>query len=232
MGPSVSIVVPAYNEESRIGATMQALHRMRGQSDEARWSELIVVNDGSTDRTAEIAADWATVIVEHDRRLGKGAAMKTGCSRAAGEIILFADADLEWTAVHLAELIKAVRSGEADMAIARFMAASVNGGFGLVKRLARKGIHHLTGMELEAPLSGQRAVRSSVLTQLGRWPSGFGVEVALTIDAVRHGFTICEVSLPLAHRETGKSVSGFLHRGRQMAAVGSTLLTRWGKTHP
>lgn len=227
MGATVSIVVPAWNEERRIGATLEALHRLRGDSAEPLWQELIVVDDGSTDKTADEAARWATVVIEHDRRLGKGAAMRSGWMKANGDIVLFADADLEQSAVHLAALLEPVMSGAADMAIARFAAPPANGGFGIVRRFAGSGIYKLTGLRFEAPLSGQRAVRRELLRQAGRLPEGFGIEVGLTIDAARLGYRICEVGLPLVHRETGKTWSGFWHRGRQFVAVGRAMLSRW-----
>ncbi|MDF2714179.1 MAG: hypothetical protein K0R28_1104 [Paenibacillus sp.] len=232
MSATVSIVVPAWNEERSIGATLEALHQLRGESGKPLWTELIVVDDGSSDRTADEAARWATVVIEHSRRLGKGAALRSGWTRASGDIVMFVDADLECSAVHLAGLLEPVQNGEADMAIARFSAAAVNGGFGIVRRFAGRGIYKLTGLRFEAPLSGQRAVRSQLLRQLGRLPEGFGVEVGLTIDAARLGYRICEVPLPLSHRETGKTLLGFVHRGNQLIAVGKTMLNRWMRPAP
>lgn len=232
MDVSVSIIVPAWNEERTIGATLEALHRIRGRAGERLWQELIVVNDGSSDRTAEVAADWATVVIEHDRRLGKGAALRSGWTRARGDIVLFADADLGPSAVHLAGLLAPVQSGEADMSIARFVAPAASGGFGLVRRFAGKGIYRLTGLKVEAPLSGQRAVRRQLLERIERLPAGFGIEVGLTIDAVRLGYRLCEVPLPLRHRETGKTLAGFWHRGSQLLDIGKTMLVRWRRTAP
>jgi hypothetical protein len=132
----------------------------------------------------------------------------------------------------LSGLVDTVRSGEADMAVARFELPAARGGFGLAKKVAVSGIFRLTGMRLEAPLSGQRAVRSELLRSIGDVPSGFGIEVGLTIDAARLGYRICEVPLPLRHRETGKTVAGFWHRGTQMAAIARTILTRWVRPAP
>ncbi|RKN84679.1 glycosyltransferase family 2 protein [Paenibacillus ginsengarvi] len=229
---SVSIVVPAWNEENTIGATLEALHRIRGKTSHPLWSELIVVDDGSTDLTAERASRWATVVIEHERRLGKGAAMRSGWMRAKGDIVLFADADLEHSAEHLAGLLEPVRRGEADMAVARFEQPSARGGFGLAKRFAGNGIYRMTGLRFEAPLSGQRAVRSELLRKMRHVPVGFGIEVGLTIDAARLGYRICEVPLPLCHREMGKSLSGFWHRGGQMVAIAQTMLRRWSRSAP
>ncbi|MEF3308368.1 glycosyltransferase family 2 protein [Paenibacillus sp. GYB004] len=230
--PSVSIVVPAWNEERSVGQTLQALHRMTRHDGSRLWDELIVVDDGSSDRTAEEAAPWATTVIEHAVRLGKGAAMRTGWSNAAGDIILFADADLESSAEHLAGLLSPILNDEADMSIAAFSGTPRGGGFGIVRRIAGRGIFKLTGQQFAAPLSGQRAVRSEVLKRLERSPQGFGIEVGLTIDAARLGYRICEVPLPLSHRETGRTIRGFWHRGGQLAAIAKTMWLRRGRFVP
>lgn len=225
----LSIIVPAWNEERRLRETLQALQRL-GDGRNLR-TQLIVVDDGSTDKTAERASGLADRIVRHPRRLGKGAALESGMRHAEGGIILFADADLGGSAVHLARLLEPIAQGKADMAIARFAQASAaGGGFGFVKRLAARGIYGLTGLRTTAPLSGQRAITRELLHRVGRFPRGFGIEVGLTIDAARLGFRICEVPLPLAHRETGRTLAGFCHRGRQFLAVGKTILHRWARS--
>jgi hypothetical protein len=68
---------------------------------------------------------------------------------------------------------------------------------------------------MQAPLSGQRAMRPGVLRQLLPFAPGFGIETGMTIDALRAGLRVEEVEIDLEHRATGKSVSGFVHRGRQ-----------------
>jgi glycosyltransferase involved in cell wall biosynthesis len=232
MKPLISVIIPAWNEEKRIASTLEAIHRMRGRNGRTVWDELIVVDDGSTDRTAEAASRFVTALVRHEKRLGKGEALQTGVKNSRGGILLFADADLGDSAVHLSKLIEPVLAGETDMSIARFEPSQAGGGFGLVKRIARAGIYRLTGLRCEAPLSGQRAVRREVLREVNSLASGFGIEVGLTIDAARLGFRISEIALPLTHRQTGKTLQGFAHRGGQLAAVGMAMLMRWRRFAP
>lgn len=219
---SVSIIVPAYNEGSRIGNTLASL---RASEDGPRY-EIIVVDDCSRDATYMEAAKHADIVLRHDANKGKGEALQTGLRKASGEAILFLDADLEDSARHAWMLAEPVLEGQADMAVARFPATTGGGGFGLVKGLAREGIYRLCGFKAEAPLSGQRAIRKAVLDELGELSSGFGIEVGLTIDAVSRGYRVCEVEIPFRHRETGKDLGGFLHRGKQFAAVARTLLAK------
>ncbi len=227
----VSVIIPAWNEEARLGATLDALRQMAeggGPQAPRRRVQLIVVDDGSTDRTFALAQQAADLALRHNRRSGKGAALRTGWQAASGGLLLFADADLGESAVHLERLLEPLAAGRADMAIARFPKPDQPAGFGLVKGLAATGIYRLCGYAASAPLSGQRAVRRELLEQIGPLASGFGIEVGLTIDAARRGYRIEEVELPLRHRATGRDWRGFVHRGRQFVAVLRTLVHKWG----
>jgi glycosyltransferase involved in cell wall biosynthesis len=132
-----------------------------------------------------------------------------------GPIFVLCDGDLGASAGRLGALVDAVRGGEADMAVAVF-ATRVGGGVGLAVGFARWAIRRRTGLELRAPISGQRALRASVLEDVLPFARGFGMEIGMTIDAARAGHRIVEVELDLAHRATGRTLSGFLHRGRQL----------------
>jgi hypothetical protein len=72
---------------------------------------------------------------------------------------------------------------------------------------------------MEAPMSGQRAMRPGVLPKLLPFAPGFGIETGMTIDALTKGLRVVEVELDLEHRATGKSLRGFMHRGRQARDV-------------
>src|SRR6185312_1522191 len=102
-----------------------------------------------------------------------------------------------------------------DLAVAAF-ARRVGGGFGLALGFARWAIRRRCGLATAAPISGQRALRAAVLPAVTPFAPRFGMEIGMTIDAVRAGFRVIEVELPLAHRATGRTLRGFLHRGRQL----------------
>ncbi len=230
MKHSVSIVIPASNEAETIPVTLGVLDEVRERLSESWWSELIVVDDGSTDHTYDKALPWADHIIRHSKKRGKGEALDSGWKTAKGDIVLFLDADLGGSVRHAADLLAPIVEGEADMTIAVLPAPARKGGFGIVKGLARQGIYRLSGFEAAAPLSGQRAVRKEVLEKIGGLTKGFGIEVGLTIDAARAGCRIREVPVPFRHRETGRDWSGFCHRGKQFLSVSKTLLRKW--RHP
>jgi glycosyltransferase involved in cell wall biosynthesis len=219
--PVVSVVIPAYNEELLVGATVRALCDLPG------IAEIVVVDDGSTDRTAQAAEEAGARVVRSGTNRGKGAALAAGIETARGGILLLLDADLGDSAGQAACLLEPVRTGRADMTIAAFpVVPGKGGGFGFVVRLARWGIRRAAGREMAAPLSGQRAVRREVIERVGGFAPGFGAEVALTIDALRAGFRVEEVPTTMTHRVTGRDWKGFRHRARQFLAVARALWAR------
>ncbi|MGG0936124.1 glycosyltransferase family 2 protein [Brevibacillus centrosporus] len=221
----VSVVIPAYNEADAIGATLRAI-RERFFCD-----ELIVVDDGSKDGTGELAKKWADLVIQLPGNRGKGAALQTGWQHAKGEVVLFLDGDLRESAAEAAHLLLPVQEAACDMAVAVLPPPKTKGGMGLAKGLAHHGIRMLTGFETLAPLSGQRAVRKEVLDQLGKLDKGFGVEVGLTVDALRAGYRVMEVPVRFSHRETGNDMAGFCHRGKEFIAISRTLCRKWWEGH-
>ncbi|MEW5953042.1 MAG: glycosyltransferase family 2 protein [Bacillota bacterium] len=215
----ISAIVPAYNEESRIGMTLGALKGL-GLID-----EIVVVDDASKDNTAGIARAHQVVVYTLPENCGKGGALTWGAARVSGDIIALLDADLGETAAEAEKLIRPVLAGEADMTIARFPPARRKGGFGLVKGLAGRGIKMLGGLEAHSPLSGQRAMTREVMERVLPFASGYGVEVGLTVRVARMGYRITEVPVNMTHNETGRDLKGFLHRGRQFWHVARELVT-------
>jgi glycosyltransferase involved in cell wall biosynthesis len=224
--PRVTVLIPALNEAPTIAATVEAV-RATGLVD-----EVVVIDDASTDGTGRLAEEAGARVVRRAAPGGKGGALNAGLAEAAGEIIVVVDGDTGASAGEVRHLIAPILAGEADLTIARFPPAGRRGGFGLVKGLARWGIRRFTGWEMQSPLSGQRGMRREVLEALGGFASGFGVEVGLTIDAARRGFRVREVPVRMTHRETGRDLAGFLHRGRQFLDVARELWRRAGGRGP
>lgn len=207
----ISVIIPAFNEERIIKKTIIYLRKELQDHEH----EIIVVDDGSTDKTAELSKDQGAKVISLKTNHGKGNAMNQGVFHARGKIILLADADLGETAKCLTLLLDPILSGEVDLTIAKFPKAKIRGGFGLVKGLAKYGLFICTGQRYETPLSGQRVLRKEVWEAIDGFRPGWGMEVGMTIDAYHHGFRIVEIPLKLTHRETGRNLAGFLHRGEQ-----------------
>jgi glucosyl-3-phosphoglycerate synthase len=197
----VAALVAARDEEQRIAATVAALREA------FPWAEVIVADDGSRDRTADVAEQAGAIVLRLPPR-GKGQALSAAERAAPPGRVLLADADLAGDLRPLADT-------DADVAIAVF-ARRQGGGFGVAKRTGRALVRARCGFEAREPLSGQR-----VLSQRARDASfplapGFGCEVRGTIDAVRAGLDVREVELDLEHRATGRDLRGFVHRARQL----------------
>ena len=219
---TVCALLPAYNEAGRIAVTIEAL-RARPEI-----GGIVVLDDGSTDATAQQAREAGASLVLTEKNGGKGAALRAAyiVARDQAEVFLLLDADLGASAGEAVKLLPPLARGEADMTVGMlppdpdFAATGQSGGRGLVVRLARWGIRRRTGQTFIQPLSGQRAVRREVLEVLGgTFAPGFGVEVDLTVRAIRAGFRVLEVETGFRHKVTGGDWAGLRHRARQFRDV-------------
>jgi glycosyltransferase involved in cell wall biosynthesis len=216
--PGVCVIVTAYNEAAQIQATLDALDAA------FPGAPVWVADDGSTDATSALARAAGARVVRSERMIGKGAAATLAAREALQDvsprapaygIFILCDGDLAGSASRLGALADAVRGGDADIAVAVF-ATRVGGGVGLAVAFARWAIRRRCGLSLRAPISGQRALRASALEDVLPFAAGFGMEIGMTIDAARAGHRISEIELDLSHRATGRTLSGFVHRGRQL----------------
>ncbi|MCS7265043.1 MAG: glycosyltransferase family 2 protein [Armatimonadetes bacterium] len=222
--PFVSVIMPARNEADKIGLTIKSL--IENKPEEIGEAEIVVVDDASNDETSEEAKKaGATKVVKLSRHRGKGSALRFGVEGARGEILLFIDADLGETAKSLWQILKPIIDDEADMTIAAPPPDPEGGGFGFVKRFSAWAIKTLAGFEPKAPLSGQRALKRSLLKQI-RIANGYAVETAMTIDALKAGFRVKEVPIVFGHRTLGKSWRGFIHRAKQFWDIFWAVLLR------
>lgn len=214
MNPYISIIMPAYNEANKIKNTLENIYSIE------EIDEIIVVDDGSSDNTSEIVSSIESKkikIFKLEKNKGKGYALNYGLNIAMenADIIGFLDADLGSSSKEVKKLIDSILNNEADVIIAKFPPAKKKGGLGFVKGLAKKSVLEMTGKELDATLSGQRLFKKEVLNKFDKIPFGYGVEVGMTIDILKYGYTIKEVLVNMTHSETGRDLKGFIHRGKQ-----------------
>jgi glycosyltransferase involved in cell wall biosynthesis len=201
---ALAVIVAARNEADRIGETLAALREALPEA--ALW----VADDASTDGTAEVAMTAGAQVVSRGRPHGKGANVGAAAEAAlsaepAPQLMLLCDGDLGASAAGLAALVVAAFSRR------------VGGGFGVALGFARWAIRRRCGLETGAPISGQRAMRVEVLRSALPFARGYGMEIGMTIDAVRADYRLREYELDLSHRATGRSLAGFAHRARQLA---------------
>jgi hypothetical protein len=196
-----TILIAARDESEQIAATVATLYR------HFPGAEVLVVDGGSADGTAERAEESGAVVLRLGRR-GKGEALSAGERAAAPGSLLLVDADLCGD-------LRPLTEQDADLVVAAF-ARRIGGGFGLAKGVGRALIRLRTGWTVREPLSGQRYVSERARAAVFPLAPGFGCEVRMTIDALRAGLQIEELELDLDHRATGRDRAGFVHRGRQL----------------
>jgi glycosyltransferase involved in cell wall biosynthesis len=211
----VVAVVAARDEADRIAATLAGLALA------LPGAHVWVADDGSRDATAEIARRCGARVLRTERARGKGGAV-TAAVRAALEqeraasVFVLCDGDLAESARELGALAAAVADGRAELAVGAF-ATRVGGGVGLARGFARWAIRRRCGLRARAPISGQRALSVAALRDVLPFAPGYGMEVGMTIDAVRAGRRVLEIELELSHRASGRTPAGFAHRARQLA---------------
>ena len=219
-------LIPAYNEAALIGQTLEAVFSIPAVE------QVIVIDDGSRDATGSISRQVGAKVIRNEKNRGKGAALQSGAEKIAStdfDIVLLLDADLAKSAREAEYLLSPIVDGLADMTIGILPKPPMSGGFGVVKDLARQAIRDLGGgYDAQAPLSGQRALSRECLQAVLPFADGYGVEVGMTIRALKQNLRIFEVMVDMQHRTTGRDLPGFIHRGKQYLDVHRTIkqLTR------
>ena len=120
MNPNLSIIIPAYEEQERVGVSITKI--LNYIKDESLDAELIVIDDGSKDKTTEVSEkvcgefpEIPTKVIRYTENRGKGFAVKTGLEAASGDIALFSDADLSTPIQELPKLVKPIENGDYDV---------------------------------------------------------------------------------------------------------------------
>ncbi len=183
---SVSIVIPAYNEEATVAQVVTVARRL------SYVDEVIVVDDGSTDRTVEEAENAGATVISHIMNEGKGSAIKTGFKESHGDIVAFIDADVSnFTSEKIDKIIRPILEDRTDITKTKFARES-----GRVTELTAKPLLGFFFPELkyEQPLSGQFAGKRSALNKI-RFEKDYGVDVGIVLDADVHGIKILEVDI-------------------------------------
>ena len=199
---SVSVLIPAYNEEGAIASTVTAIESQRSAF---RAMEIVVINDGSTDRTSEIARALPVTLIEHERNRGYGAALKSGLQRALHDYIVIADADGTYPLEDLPRL--AVDAPQFDMVVGARTGDVVHipplrrPGKWLITRLAE----YLSGQRIPDLNSGFRIFRKEVaLRFLSLYPDGFSFTTTITLAMLTNFHRVKFIPINY-HKRVGKS---------------------------
>lgn len=204
----VLAVIPAYNEETKIAATIKGLKQVDS------ITGIVVIDDGSTDKTVSIAEELDVQVIKMEQNVGKGTALKRAFASLDSHVMVLIDADIGESAKDAHKLVSALEDEQADMVIGILPPSKKRGGLGFARGFAAWCIKTKTGCIMTAPLSGQRAILKSAMKP--RYlKNGFGLEVGLTIGFLKDQKKVIEVPVNFEHTGTGKDIMGFIHRGRQ-----------------
>ena len=195
----ISIVLPAKNESAAIGQTLAQIQQLQ------LAHEIIVVNDGSTDQTKQVAETAGAKVVTHPYSKGNGAAIKTGARTATSEIIIFMDADGQHDPQDIPRLLEKIEQGYDLVVGARQKGSQASVGRGIANRLYNNLATYMTEQKVEDLTSGFRAVRADKFREfLYLLPNGFSYPTTSTMAFFRAGYSVTYVPIHAAKR-IGKS---------------------------
>ena len=206
--PFISVVIPAFNEESNIDRVLQEVHEVLSRA--GFPYEVVVVDDGSTDRTCEVARRYDIDLVSNSKNLGKGGALKAGLSQARGQVVVVMDADGSHRAEDIPELIDPVLNGEAHVTVgSRFKTSEGKNSTSRLHLIGNRIINTLilllTRRYISDSQSGFRAFKRDTLIKMPISCSEYEVETEMTIRMLKSGCKIKEVPIRCKQREKGFS---------------------------
>lgn len=209
----ISIVLPAKNESGAIGQTIEKLLKL------GRVDEIIVVNDGSTDATKEVAEQAGARVISHPYSKGNGAAIKTGARHAQGEIIIFMDADGQHDPTDIPRFIEKIEQGYDLVVGARQRGSQASLGRGFANGFYNKLATYMTEHQVEDLTSGYRAVRADKFREfLYLLPNGFSYPTTSTMAFFRAGYSVTYIPIHAAKR-IGKSHIRLLRDGARFVLI-------------
>ena len=226
--PYIVAGIPAFNEEKTIAKVVLLTKKY--------VDKVVVVDDGSTDMTAEIAEALGAEVIRHKVNLGKGAALRTLFAKArecGADVLVLLDADDQHNPQQISDIIEPIIKNEADIVIgSRFLGKSI----GIPKyrkvglKVLSKIIATITKNSITDPLSGFRALSKKALAMIDLLEKGYGVEVEMLLKAVKKGLRICEV--PITVNYTTGAKTSKKHPIVQGAEIISAIIRRTVEKNP
>jgi len=206
--PQISIIIPAFNEGTRIDTVVQKLSKLPKNFYEPR---IIVVDDGSLDQTMLKAQNAGALVIHHAINLGKGAALKTGCEAAVrlnSDIIVTMDGDGQHRAEDIIRLVTPLLQDKADIV---FGSRIIDGNMPIIKLLGNAALSHITKLLFHLPIrdsqSGFRAFKTSILPHIAWDSSDYFVETEIIARVSRTNLRLMEVNIETVYHDHYKGTT-------------------------
>jgi glycosyltransferase involved in cell wall biosynthesis len=218
---SVSVVIPAYNEEKTVGDVINSTISIMDTLNVPY--EILVVDDGSTDATGKIASQHKVTLLSNDQNHGKGYSLRKAIREARGEIVVTIDSDGEHKPKEIPDLLSLIFDGADIVAGSRFMGKSMGKQAEVTTRLNKIGnslfnvvIMMLTRNHVTDSQTGFRAIRKEVLEELDLESDGFEIETEITIKSLANGFSFRETPITCERRKHDFSKLRLVSDGRKI----------------
>ena len=220
----VSVVLPALNEEEAIGKVIDEIPVEELES-KGYQTEIIVVNNGSTDKTAEIAAAQGAIVIDEPNR-GKGRAIRTGFEAVSGEFVFMLDSDFTYPAGYITQMVGLLESGY-DVVLGSRLNGAVE--HGAMKRLNLVGNHLLAflanllyGTRVSDLCTGLWGFKVEVVRSLNLDAVGFELEANMLIEVAKHKYRVGEVPIQYRRRATASKLGSI----RAGWGIGKTIVRK------
>ncbi len=205
----ISIVIPALNEEKTIGILLKDIRKRYKNK-----YEIVVIDDGSTDKTAEIAKKYNVKLVQNKRKSGKGSALRKGFAAASGDILVMLDADLSHKPEDLPQLLAPMKDKKIGLVIAsRALGGSEE--YTFFRAIGNVSLTTLANLMLPVKafdvLNGYKVLRKEIAKDLTC--KGFEIEIQIVAHALKKGYEVVEVASQEKARADGHAKSSALKEG-------------------
>ncbi len=214
---AVTVVIPAYNEEKTIGNVILETTLIMDSLDIPY--EIIVVNDGSTDKTGQVASTHKALVLSNKKNRGKGYALRQALHHATGDIIVTLDSDGEHKPKEIPDLIEPLFNGTDIVAGSRFLGNQGRATTHLNvigNMLFNAAIMTLTGKIVTDSQTGFRAIKTHVLNTLNLESDGYEIEAEITVKGLRNGFVFKEKPITVERRKYNVSKLKLLSDGTKI----------------
>lgn len=209
----LSIIVPVYNEEKTVKKILTKVNKVKLPKGVEK--EIVVVNDGSKDKTGQILKSIRGIkVFEHEKNLGKGAAVRTGFQKATGDIFLIQDADLEYNPEDYPKLLAPILSGNSSVVYGTRLVDYPLRLWGknktpmpihfLANKLLTWATNFLYGEDLTDMETCYKVFKKKVLKKINLESNSFDIEPEITAKVLKAGYRIAEVPIKVKPRGYGE----------------------------